>query len=363
MMAVLDSSGSNPATAAARSKARRAKLLDETRMRQLLQMTPDQLVTGVADCGYRTEIDTYSMRLEGAELVEVALKHNLSRELSEVVRYCQGVLKNHVKVYTDRFSYQNAKIVLRAVAANVDSLAHNDVSTEEVSKSILPEENDFNSDWLALVNESSSLKEAVDSMSGTPWGRALSETSAESTLQEMEDALDRHYYSEALSATRMPDPSSSTLRRYIQTEVDHLNITNILRGLREGLPVESRANMLLSGGRIWNATQLRNAAAVDDHAGLVDLLRRSSNFDAVGFEEALSATEGAGTLDSALNWLSHQIDSHLRRMSYLHPLSALPVINYIASKAKEVSELLLIVRGLSAGLDRKVIEEHLSFLK
>jgi len=41
----------------------------------------------------------------------------------------------------------------------------------------------------------------------------------------------------------------------------------------------------------------------------------------------------------------------------------LPVINYIASKAKEVSELLLIVRGLSAGLDRKVIEEHLSFLK
>lgn len=355
MMAVLDSSGSNPATAAARSKARRAKLLDETRMRQLLQMTPDQLVTGVADCGYRTEIDTYSMRLEGAELVEVALKHNLSRELSEVAGYCQGVLKNHVKVYTDRFSFQNAKIVLRAVA--------NDVASEEVSKSILPEENDFNSDWLALVNESSSLKEAADSMSGTPWGRALSETSAESTLQEMEDALDRHYYSEALSATRMPDPSSSTLRRYIQTEVDHLNITNILRGLREGLPVESRANMLLPGGRIWNATQLRNAAAVDDHAGLVDLLRRSSNFDAVGFEEALSATEGAGTLDSALNWLSHQMDSHLRRMSYLHPLSALPVINYIASKAKEVSELLLIVRGLSAGLDRKVIEEHLSFLK
>lgn len=355
MMAVLDSSGSNPATAAARSKARRAKLLDETRMRQLLQMTPDQLVTGVADCGYRTEIDTYSMRLEGAELVEVALKHNLSRELSEVVGYCQGVLKNHVKVYTDRFSYQNAKIVLRAVA--------NDVASEEVSKSILPEENDFNSDWLALVNESSSLKEAADSMSGTPWGRALSETSAESTLQEMEDALDRYYYSEALSATRMPDPSSSTLRRYIQTEVDHLNITNILRGLREGLPVESRANMLLPGGRIWNATQLRNAAAVDDHAGLVDLLRRSSNFDAVGFEEALSATKGAGTLDSALNWLSHQMDSHLRRMSYLHPLSALPVINYIASKAKEVSELLLIVRGLSAGLDRKVIEEHLSFLK
>ena len=119
--------------------------------------------------------------------------------------------------------------------------------------------------------------------------------------------------------------------------------------------------MLLPGGRLWNGPQLRLAAAVEDHSGLVDLLRRSQHFDAAGFEEALAATEGTGTLDAAINWLSHVLDLHLRRMAYLHPLSALPVVHYIASKAKEVSELLLIVRGLSAGLDRNLIEEHLSF--
>ncbi len=350
-MPVIDSSGSNPATAATRSKARRAKLVDETRMRQLLQMSPSQLVTGIADCGYRTEIDTYAMRLSGADLVEVSLNHNLSRELSEVTSYCQGALKVQVKVFIDRYSYKNAKTVLRAVA--------NEVVLDEVSKFILPEENEFNTDWLAIVRNNSTLKTAADAMLGTPWGRALSETSAESTLQEMEDALDRHYFSEALSATRNPDPSSSTLRRFIQTEIDYLNITNILRGLREGLAAESRAEMLLPGGRLWNGPQLRVAAAVDSHGALVDLLRRSAHFDAAGFDEALSATEGAGTLDSALNWLSHSLHDQLRRMSYLHPLSALPVIHYIASKAEEVGKLLMIIRGLSAGLDRKVIEEHI----
>ena len=59
--------------------------------------------------------------------------------------------------------------------------------------------------------------------------------------------------------------------------------------------------MLLPGGRLWNGPQLRTAASVDDHSGLIDLLRRSQHFDAAGFEEALNATEGAGTLDEAVN--------------------------------------------------------------
>ena len=352
-MPVIDSSGSNPATAATRSKARRAKLVDDTRLRQLLQMSPDQLVTGIADCGYRSEIDTYSMRLTGAELIEVSLNHNLSRELAEVTGFCQGVLKTQVKIFTDRYSYSNAKTVLRAVANNVPH--------DEVSKSILPEENQYNTDWLAIVRENSTLKSAADAMQGTPWGRALSESPADLGLQDMEDLLDRHYYSEALSATRMPDPSSSTLRKYIQTEIDYLNITNILRGLREGLPAEKRTSMLLPGGRLWGSTQLRVAAAVENHNALVDLLRRSMHFDAAGFEVALEATEGAGTLDAALNWLSHSLHSQLARMSYLHPLSALPVIHYIASKAEEVGKLLMIIRGLSTGLEREVIEDHIIY--
>jgi vacuolar-type H+-ATPase subunit C/Vma6 len=46
-------------------------------------------------------------------------------------------------------------------------------------------------------------------------------------------------------------------------------------------------------------------------------------------------------------------------MSYLHPLSALPVINFISLKVKEVNDLRLIVRGVSAGLSVEVLEAHI----
>ena len=44
---------SNMANASARAKARKASLIDSTRMRQLLQQSPDAIGTSIAEFGYR----------------------------------------------------------------------------------------------------------------------------------------------------------------------------------------------------------------------------------------------------------------------------------------------------------------------
>ena len=49
----------------------------------------------------------------------------------------------------------------------------------------------------------------------------------------------------------------------------------------------------------------------------------------------------------------------MKRMSYLHPVSALPVIHYVAMKVQEVNDLRFIVRGRLAGLSNEVIEAHI----
>ena len=46
------------------------------------------------------------------------------------------------------------------------------------------------------------LQEAVDSMSGTPWGRTLSKLEGELSLEEMENALDIQYFSDAIKAVK-----------------------------------------------------------------------------------------------------------------------------------------------------------------
>ena len=63
----------NWANASARSKARKAKLLDETRLRQLMKSGPDTIAASIGELDYRRELDIYSSRLSGADLVEAAL--------------------------------------------------------------------------------------------------------------------------------------------------------------------------------------------------------------------------------------------------------------------------------------------------
>ena len=98
--------GANWANAAARSKARKAGLIDSTRMRQLIQQLPDTIAASIAEFGYRTEIDLYADRLSGADLVEAALSHNMDNDLAQVLGFCQGALEDIVAIYVDRFGYQ-----------------------------------------------------------------------------------------------------------------------------------------------------------------------------------------------------------------------------------------------------------------
>ncbi len=82
---------------AARAKARRQKLADRARLRQLISQSPDQLTVAIGDIGYRSEMDMYAGRLTGGDLVEAALAHNLEHELEAMVRLVQRKNPNHCR--------------------------------------------------------------------------------------------------------------------------------------------------------------------------------------------------------------------------------------------------------------------------
>ena len=344
---VLAKGGSNWAYAAARSKARKAKLIDSTRMRQLLQQQPDAIAASIAEFGYRPEMDTYAGRLDGADLIEAALSHNLDRDLAEVLGVCSGSLRDIVAIYVDRFGYQKAKTVLRAIRSGVEF--------ETVAAQVLPEENDENRRWLEIVESSSSLADVVQSLNGTRYGRALTTLDSDASLMEMEDALDAHYYRSSLET--LPK-SNSLLSRYLRTEIDHRNIINLFRALRQGLSVERRTSLMLKGGNLSHLT-LRQAAQADDDEALLETLRRATGFEETGFEDALATSRREGTLDDVVNLLTQQRLALLRKMAHLNPVSAFPVIHYIESKVTEVRNLRLLGRGKAAELEDEVLEAHL----
>lgn len=349
-MARIANGRSNMANASARAKARKAGLIDSTRMRQLLQQGPDSIGASIGEHGYRGEIDLYAGRLSGADLIEAALSHNLDDDLATVLGFCQGRLKGMVSIYVERFAYQNAKTVLRAVHSGADA--------DLVAGQVLPEENANNSRWLDIIRNVDDLPGAVQAMAGTPWGHALSKQEADASLQVLEDALDVAYYSSALDAMRGPD-GHPLLVRYLRAEIDHRNIINQFRAIRQDIHGEAREALMIHGGKITEAA-LKAASQAESEEALLETLRRAPAFDDTGFEEALSVASEQGTLDPIVTLLDEQRRALMRRFAHLNPISAFPVIHYIESKVLEVQNIRLLVRGKAAGLPEEVIEAHLA---
>ena len=340
--------GNNTAYVAARAKSRKSSLMDSTRLRQLIQQSPDQLTVAVADSGYRTEIDLYAGHFTGSDLVEAALTHNLQAELSNILKLCNGNVRNLVEIYTGRFQYQNAKVVLRAVV--------NEVDVKKVSHSILPEESEVNTPWLKMIEESNTLREAVEQMRRLSFGKTLLAIGEDEGIQAYEDALDRHYFKHSLNQLQSGAPDVRILRNHLSGEIDHRNIINILEGHAFGLSGEEISQALIPGGRLIKERNFSQAIGSRDN--LLDMLRQSNRFDFDGFQQVISTSDEERTLDPVITWLRNRESAQMQRMSYLHPISALPVIHYVSAKIQEIEDLRLIVRGRMAGLSTEVLEAH-----
>ena len=240
-MARLATGSSNISNAGARAKTRKASLIDGTRIRQLLQQGTDSIGASIGEFGYRQEMDLYSARMSGSDAIEAALTHNLDNDLNSVLGFCQGNLRDLVAIYVERFQYEKVKTVLRSVSKGA--------SDEMIADQILPEENPSNAHWLHIVRTTETVQEAIDAMRGSPWGRCLAKLDADISLTEMEDALDRQYFTDSLTASRGKE-GSPQLIRYLQTEIDHRNIVNQFRAQRQNLSSETRERINIPGGKI-----------------------------------------------------------------------------------------------------------------
>lgn len=335
---------------ASRAKARRQALMDKARLRQLINQSPDQLTNTVAESGYQNEINLYASRYTGGDLVEAALTHNLENELDNMLSHCRGKVRKIVEIYSSRYEYQNAKAVLRAVA--------NGIEAEKLSKDILPDLNEINTPWIKILESSDDLRSAAQQMRRKSFGSALANLPEDARLSHYEDALDRHYFSASLKALGYNGNDSRYLRNVLATEIDHRNILNVLEASAFGIEGNALLEELIPGGKLLPQRSL-SSVANGGRSAMMDILRSNAKFDIAGFEEALQTSEKERSLDAVITWLHAREYAQMQKMSYLHPVSALPIVHYIAMKVKEVTDLRMIVRGRFAGLPPEILEAHI----
>ena len=105
-------------------------------------------------------------------------------------------------------SYEKAKTVLRSVNGGC--------SDDLIESQILPSENPMNTVWLDIVRNTETVLEAANAMAGTEWGKELLKLEGTNpSLEEMEDALDRQYYANALKTSKSKDSNIQLMKYYI----------------------------------------------------------------------------------------------------------------------------------------------------
>ena len=143
------------------------------------------------------------------------------------------------------------------------------------------------------------------------------------------------------------------MRQFVQTEIDIVNLKTLLRVW--AAKASFKREIFLPGGREMTVEDLEEMVTLDK-VTLMARLAETSFYESIAADlERVEAT-GVGALLRKVE-KAHLIEA--ARYSHLHPLSILPILDFIVRKDREVQNIRLIARGKESGLSTDVIRELL----
>jgi V/A-type H+-transporting ATPase subunit C len=172
-------------------------------------------------------------------------------------------------------------------------------------------------------------------------------------LAAYEDALAHIYYRHLLAEIEPRTEPSRLFHEFVRRELDILNVRTLLRVWRTKSAVDRP--VFLEGGLELAVDELRECIGLD-LAGLMGRLSHYSRYGDIVASLREVEARGAASVERALE------RSHLKaasRYSHLHPLSVLPVLDFLARKTREVENLRIIARGKEHGIPVESMKELL----
>ncbi len=332
----------------ARVKAKRGLLLPEETYTRFLQMSIPEIARFLGEREYKTEMLQLGARYSGVDLIEMATSRNLAKVYNQLYEYSEGQLRTMVARYLDRWDLQNIKTIVRAKTYGA--------TKAEVEEDLVPA-GSFSEEFLRTLIETETLEAVFDDLAGTIYASALDilglTPSQVRNWAEWEDLVSRLYYQDLLSSIPPSTEANRLMRDWVQRDIDIVNLKTVLRTWAAKASFDR--DIFLPGGLEMTTEELEEMVRFDK----AQLLQRLSDYtfyeDIAADLEQVEAT-GVGAL------LRKVEKVHLKqaaRYSHLHPLSILPVLDFIVRKDREVQNIRLIARGKESGLSNDVIRSLL----
>jgi len=334
--------------ASARVRAKKASLLSKDTYERMLQMEIPQIARVLGEGAYKEQILALATKLSGVDLIETATSRHLAAVFTQIIEFSEGELRQMIGWYLDRFDVQNIKTIVRGKLFGA--------TPEEVLEDIVAA-GSMREPFLQSLIQEPTLEEVFDRLEGTIYAQALASLGeTPSTLKkwnEWEDLVTRLYYENLLAVVPERTESTRLMREWVRREIDIVNLKTLLRlwAQKVTLPYDP----FIDGGLELPKSALAEMLAMDvnalgarlrEYAFAEDIAARLKDLQALGLGALVRSVEKIHLLTAG-------------RQAHVHPLSVLPILDYIVRKEREVQNLRISARGKESALPAEVIRDLL----
>lgn len=335
----------NYAYAVARVKAKKARLMGSDTYQKMLLMSLPEISRYIGECGYMKEVTELTSKFNGVDLIEHATYMNMASVLRSILNSTNGELHNILATYLEKWDIWNVKVILRGKSFGVDA--------DSIREDLIPAGNldsIFLNKLISLETGEEVLANCKNIGKSIP-AEVIETYKKDNNLAVIEDFLDKYRYEQLLASI---NPSSKPVRLYqdfVKREIDITNIETILKLKMEGVYGNNVLKYIIPGGKDTNKNLAVKLANAETLSAMIDDLTQLSFYEDI--KEALDVN--TKTLKDVIIGMKKYKMKKVQSFSYLHPLSVIPIVDYMIRKENEVNNIRIIARGIEGGLDKDII--------
>jgi V/A-type H+-transporting ATPase subunit C len=291
-------------------------------------------------------------KFDGVNLIEMGTSRNLARINRQILSFCKGDLRGMVENYLSRWDTWNVKTILRGkyYGATADEIQEDIVAAGAMSEEYL--------NFLISLNGVNEVLEELRKKEGLiipDEVRAAYESTG--SLGPIEDFLDKRHYENLLVSVSGGSKPQRVLKDFLSKEIDIRNIMTLLKLKRAGLSAERIMPYMIDGGNELSKSDLATLAGLETYEQVTQDLSRVSFYEQI--KEPLEKSVQTKSLTDVALAMQKVMASESQEFSHIHPLSVLPIVDFMVRKKIEVDNIRIIARGKESGLDAEQIKKLL----
>lgn len=342
----------------ARMRGMKSRLLDHHALDTLvLQPDLDSLIGELEKTPYRDDLIGSKGRYEGIPAIESALRTNFVRTFKKVLDFTRmEEADRYIRIFLHRWDVQNIKTIIRGKNIHV--------TNEEIKSCIVPA-GELDEATLTELVRQPDPRAVIDLLAtwripyAQPLTAAIPAFARDGNLSQLETALDRYYYAEALAAVAGRGQNNALIRQVIATEIDVVNIRTVLRMVRDRVEPTEAATFLVAGGRELDERALLRLLGLPSISDVVAALSETRY-------RFLTAIPEAAIDEKKISVIERELERYLIRegagLFRGDPLSVASLIGYFWAKYNEITNIRIIARCKTADFPVEHLKEELIYV-